>query len=78
MGDHYKVWRATTEPSLHVLVLAGIEHFDGLPDRVRRMGPWQGAQEGDLDALRPHYRALLAEQGFAVLDWRLDLVQLER
>jgi hypothetical protein len=31
------------------------------------MGPWVGSREGDIEGLKPHYRAMLAEQGFAVV-----------
>jgi hypothetical protein len=41
--------------------------FAALPDRIRQLGPWAGSKEGDNGRLRPHYRALLAEQGFVVV-----------
>lgn len=74
MGDRFKVFRATTEPRLHLVHRRG--RFDELPDRIRRLGPWQGAHEGDIDRLRPHYRALLAEQDFVLVFGRQDLIRL--
>jgi hypothetical protein len=41
--------------------------FDALPDRIRQLGPWVGSREGDLANLRPHYRAMMEEQGFAII-----------
>ncbi len=76
--QHYKIFRATTEPNLHILCIGGIVGFDKLPERIRKMGPWQGGGEGHIDRMRPHYRALLAEQGFVVLFARQDLVKVER
>ncbi len=73
----YKVFRASTDPNLHVICGGGLAGFDRLPERVRKLGPWQGAREGDVARLRPHYRALIAEQGFAVLWVRQDLLRLE-
>ncbi len=52
----YKVFRASTDPNLHVICGGGLAGFDRLPERVRKLGPWQGAREGEVARLRPHYR----------------------
>jgi hypothetical protein len=61
----YKCWRSGADKDLHLICREG--EFDGLPDRIRQLGPWVGSREGDIERLRPHYRALLAEQGFVVV-----------
>jgi hypothetical protein len=73
----YKVIRASTEPNLHVIFAGDVSALDRVPERVRKLGPWQGAQEGEIARMRPHYRALIAEQGFLVLWVRQDLMRLE-
>lgn len=78
MAKRYKTYRASTDPNLHVICREGLEHFDKLPQRIRHMGPWQGSREGTVAAMRAHYRALLAEQGFVVLFIRQDLLKIER
>jgi len=69
----YKCWRANGnedrgDPNgqLHVLCHDG-EAFEKLPARFRHLGPWMGSREGPIANLKPHYRLLLAEQGFVVL-----------
>ena len=58
----YNVWRSRQDNALHVICWNG--KFECVPVQVRHLGPWIGSKEGDIDRLRPHYRALLAEQGF--------------
>ena len=69
----YKCWRATAaddrgDPTgqIHVLCHEG-EAFDHLPVRIRHLGPWIGSKEGEIANLKPHYRMLLAEQGFVLI-----------
>ena len=51
---------------IHVLCHEG-EAFENLPARIRRLGPWIGSREGEIANLKPHYRKLLAEQGFVLI-----------
>jgi hypothetical protein len=61
----YKCWRSGADKNLHLICRCG--GFDQLPDRIRQLGPWSGSKEGEVERLRPDYRALLAEQGFVVV-----------
>ena len=61
----YKCWRSWPEVELHLIVREG--GFDNLPQRIRQLGPWTGSWEGELQNLKPHYRQLLNEQGFALV-----------
>ncbi len=61
----YKAWRSHSDKWLRVIHRE--DEFDELPDMIRHLGPWTGAAEGDIDNLRPHYRMLLAEQGFVLI-----------
>jgi hypothetical protein len=63
----FKSWRSNDDVGIHLIVHEGGDAFDALPDRIRQLGPWVGSREGDLAKLRPHYRALLQEQGFAII-----------
>ena len=61
----YKAWRSNSDKRLFLICHDGA--FDELPQPVRAMGPWTGSREGDIDRLKPAYRAMLAEQGFVVV-----------
>ncbi|HEY7551222.1 MAG TPA: hypothetical protein VH913_17115 [Hyphomicrobiaceae bacterium] len=61
----YKCWRSGSDKDLHLICREG--EFDALPDRIRHLGPWVGSKEGEVERLRPHYRALLAEQDFVIV-----------
>jgi len=54
---------------LHVIF--GDGGFDDLPHRIRQFGPRHGLSGGAFEKLKPHYRKLLAEQGFAVVYQKL-------
>src|SRR5262249_7021529 len=47
------------------------------PAAIRRLGPWTGGVEGDINRLRLAYRVPLGEQGFVVFDERASKLQLE-
>jgi hypothetical protein len=61
----YKAWRSGKDNYTHVICRE--DEFDKLPFPVTHMGPWLGSKEGDVDALKPHYRAFIEEQGFCVV-----------
>jgi hypothetical protein len=61
----YKCWRSWPTVELHLICNAF--GFDDLPHKVRTLGPWTGSHKGDLQNLKPHYRRLLAEQGFVII-----------
>jgi hypothetical protein len=52
----YKAWRSHKDHETHVICR-----------EIRQLGPWIGSKEGEIERLKPHYRAMLAEQGFAVV-----------
>ena len=61
----YEAVRSNTDKSLHVIFNDG--EFAALPHRVRQLGPWQGLTGDDVERLKPHYRLMLAEQGFVLV-----------
>ena len=63
----YKVWRSKKDKELHVLCREGSSAFNELPAVIRQLGPWTGAQEGEVERLRLPYRTQLAEQGFVII-----------
>jgi len=68
VAQRYEAYYASRDKDLFVISRDG-EFDTAVPARIRRLGPWFGASRGDIQALRPHYRALLAEQGFVVVPW---------
>ena len=63
----FKAWRSNADVHLHLICGEGSDAFERLPHQIRHLGPWVGSREGDLAKLRPHYRAMMEEQGFAVI-----------
>lgn len=61
----YKCWRSIKDQSIHII--CGDGEFERLPQQIRHLGPWTGSREGEVDRLKPHYRLMLAEQGFALV-----------
>jgi hypothetical protein len=61
----YNAWRSHKDHATHVICRD--DEFDNLPRVIKHMGPWVGSREGDIERLKPHYRIMLAEQGFAVV-----------
>jgi hypothetical protein len=57
----YKCWRSHKDNRLHLICHEG--EFDGLPDPIRHLGPWTGSREGEVERLRPHYRANAGRAG---------------
>lgn len=71
----YKVWRSR-DNRLHVLSVEG--RWDAIPSSVTSWGPWQGSTDGDVAALKTHYRALLLEQGWVAFHRPPTAMWLER
>lgn len=61
----YQLSRSGTDRSIHVICREG-EYYT-LPHAILHLGPWQGGGEGDIERLKPAYRALLSEQGFVLV-----------
>lgn len=81
----YKVWRCHGDPEkmLHVMIVADppegpdTNWHAHVPEQIKP-GPWVGGPEGRVSRLKAHYRALLREQGFVVLNQRAASLDLER
>ena len=50
----------------HVFVVCCDGSFYGLPEDVRKQGPWQGMARGEVTDLKPEYRLALAWDGYAL------------
>ena len=76
-GGHmqYKAWRSNSDKDLFVVCKR--DEFDQLPQRIRSLGPWQGSREGDLERLKPQYRAQIASQGFTLVHCHVRKLDLE-
>ena len=64
-ASRYEVSRSNSDN--RVIVLCRDGEFYSLPHRILHLGPWTGAGRGDIERLKPAYRALLAEQGFVLI-----------
>lgn len=61
----YEVSRSHSDRSIQVICREG--EFYSLPHAILHLGPWQGGREGNIERLKPAYRALLSEQGFVLV-----------
>lgn len=61
----YKAWRSNGDKQIHVICFE--DEFEGLPHKIRSLGPWHGSSEGEIERLKAPYRALLEEQGFVIV-----------
>lgn len=59
----WTAWRSNRDRHIHVISPEGA--FDDLPLLIRQLGPWHSTREGQLETLRPLYRAQLRLWGFA-------------
>ena len=50
-----------------IVVICRDGEFYSLPEHILHLGPWTGGRRGDIERLKPAYRALLAEQGFVLV-----------
>lgn len=66
MAMRYKCWRSYQDYAVHVICRQN-DQFQNLPAPVLWMGPFADSIEGDVERLKPHYRLMLAEQGFVVV-----------
>jgi hypothetical protein len=64
-ATRYEVSRSVNDNRIQVICRRG--EFYSLPHQILHLGPWTGGKEGHIERLRPHYRALLAEQGFVLV-----------
>jgi hypothetical protein len=73
----YKTWRPRSDSELHVICGDGAQAFEGLPVRIRNLGPWAGGKEGEVKDLRLPYRIMFAEQGFVIVHAHVSRLTLE-
>jgi hypothetical protein len=70
MVARYEVSRSHTDKELHVICLEG-RFYDDVPPSILHLGPWTGGSRGEVSALKPGYRALLAAHGFVLVHQHL-------
>ncbi|HEX5999984.1 MAG TPA: hypothetical protein VFZ16_11420 [Hyphomicrobiaceae bacterium] len=63
----YEVSRSRRDNRIAVICRDGRFYGEDVPDWIRHLGPWIGVGRGDIEKLKPAYRALLAEQGFVLI-----------
>ena len=62
----YQTFRSVSDHHVFVLCYDG-SFYDLVPDDIRKQGPWQGQQRGDVDRLKPEYRLAHAKDGYALV-----------
>ena len=66
MTDRYETSYSHAEKDFHVICREG-RFYDDVPDKLLKLGPWQGGVRGEMAALKSEYLALLDRQGFVLI-----------
>lgn len=61
----YEVVRSGRDPALHIIYVDGT--FSEIPDRDRKLGPWQPLATGNIANLKPQYRVRIATEGYIMV-----------
>ena len=61
----------------HVFVVCHDGEFYGLPEGVRKRGPWQGMQRGKVEDLKPELWLDLQSQGYVLVRSELAVFKPE-
>ena len=58
----YQTLRSVSDHHVFVVCRDGT-FYDAVPPDVRKRGPWQGQNRGEIEALKPEYRLALVRDG---------------
>ena len=73
----YQSLRSVSDNHVFVVCRDGT-FYEIVPDDVRKQGPWQGMQRGELEKLKPEYRLALARDGYALVKCDLAVFSSRR
>ena len=62
----YQTLRSVSDHHVFVVCRDG-GFYELVPAEVRKQGPWQGMQRGEIELLKPEYRLALARDGYALV-----------
>ena len=71
----YQILRSVSDN--HVFVVCRDGKFYECPEEVRKQGPRQGMQRGEIQKLKPEYRLALARDGYALVTCELAVFKPE-
>ena len=74
--DRYQTLRSVSDHHVFVVCRDGT-FYEIVPDDVRKQGPWQGMQRGEIDKLKPEYRLALARDGYALVKCEIAVLKPE-
>ena len=63
----YELSRGSNDKTRHV-VCREDEFYTIVPDHIRKRGPWQVINRGEVQSLKPAYRQALTRQGWLYLE----------
>ena len=72
----YQTLRSVSDHHIFVVCHDGT-FYELVPDDVRKQGPWQGMQRGEIEMLKPQYRLALARDGYALVKCELAVFKPE-
>jgi len=75
-GMTYQTLRSVSDHHVFVVCRYG-SFYELVPQVVRKQGPWQGMQRGEIDLLKPEYRLALARDGYALVTCELAVFKPE-
>ena len=72
----YQTLRSVSDHHVFVVCRDG-SFYEFVPRDVRKQGPWQGMQRGEVEKLKPKYRLALARDGYALVKCELAVFKPE-
>ena len=75
-GMRYQTLRSVSDHHVFVVCRDGT-FYELFPEEVRKQGPWQGMQRGEIEKLKPQYRLALARDGCALAKCELAVFKPE-
>jgi hypothetical protein len=51
--------------------------YELVPEEIRKQGPWQGMQRGEIEKLKPEYCLALARDGYTLVKCELAVFKPE-
>jgi hypothetical protein len=76
MSANYQTLRSVSDNHVFVVCRDGT-FYEFVPEEVRKQGPWQGMQRGEIERLKPEYRLALARDRYALVKCGLAVFKPE-
>lgn len=66
MSDRYETSYSHADKDVHVICRDG-RFYEDVPDKILKLGPWEGGIRGRIEALKPESAPCSPRQGFVLI-----------